>query len=199
MIVDDVAVVRVVGRFQNQNVVNTFHYQLTAVASAPVSVLTNLAITWDADHGAAWLARMSDAYELIGVKAFVAKGDAVPPGIVPVSISGDVVGDPQEAFVCRTLTIYTTSVNYRVRGRVMLSGGVESMFNDTDGSVTDTEITALQPLATSLFNDIAVGGDTWRLGTYNKVADTFSDRIALRPRKTPSVVRSRRLRQFMIG
>ncbi|GAG73558.1 unnamed protein product, partial [marine sediment metagenome] len=80
MVVDDVAVVRVVGRFQSQNIVNTFHYRLTSVASAPVSVLQNLSITWDADHGAAWLARMSDAYDLIGVKAFVAKGDAVPPG-----------------------------------------------------------------------------------------------------------------------
>ncbi|GAG73552.1 unnamed protein product, partial [marine sediment metagenome] len=91
------------------------------------------------------------------------------------------------------------NANYRVRGRVMLSGGVESMFNDTDGSVTDSEITALQPLATSLFNDIEVGGDVWRLGTWNKTLSTFSDRLALRPRKTPSVVRSRRLRQFMIG
>lgn len=199
MVVGDVAVVRVVGRFQNQNIVNTMHYALTAVVSDPTDVLTNLAITWDADHGAAWLARMSDAYELIGIKAFVAKGDAVPPGIVPVSISGDVVGDNQEAFVCRTLTIYTSNLNYRVRGRIMLSGGVETMFNDTDGSVTDAEIIALAPLITSLESDIAIGGDIWRLGTYNKTLDVFSDRTILRARKTPSVVRSRRVRQFSIG
>lgn len=199
MVVGDVAVVRVVGRFQNQNIVNNLHYALTAVVSDPVDVLTNLAITWDADHGAAWLARMSDAYELIGIKAFVAKGDAVPPGIVPVSLSGDVVGDNQEAFVCRTLTIYTSNLNYRVRGRVMLSGGVETMFDDTDGSVTDAEIIALAPLITSLESDIAIGGDIWRLGTYNKTLDVFSDRTILRARKTPSVVRSRRVRQFAIG
>lgn len=199
MAVLDGVLVRVVGRFQDQNVVNVFHYEVDAQGSTQADLLENLAILWDTVNGAAWLARMSDAYELIGTKAFMADGDSVPPGIAPISLSGDVAGDPQESFVCRTISLYTGNPNHRVRGRVMMSGGAESMFDDTDGSVTDAEITALGALATLFETNMVGGGDTFIPIIFNRTTKGHEPIIKATPRKTPSIVRSRRVRQFLIG
>lgn len=199
MAVADTVLVRVVGRFQSQNIVNTFHYEVESQASEQKNLLQNLAILWDTVNGAAWLARMSDAYDLIGTKAFMADGDSVPPGIAPINLSGDVAGDPQESYVCRVVTLYTGNPNHRVRGRVMMSGGAESMFDDTDGSVTDAEVTALGALATLFATDLTGGGDTFTPALYSKAQQRTEPVLKAAARKTPALIRSRRVRQFLIG
>jgi hypothetical protein len=199
MVENDVAVLRVVGRYQNQNISNTFHYFLTALTTPDDDALQNLVQFWETDIADAWLARHVDAYELIGIKAFVADGTSARPGYRAVGTAGDVVGDPQESFVCRVLTRYTDSTNPRVRGRLNLSGGAESMFDDTDGSVTTTEITALETLA-DLLDEQIIGGDaTWTPVIFNTVLSTSEIITKTRPRVTPSVIRTRRIRQFSIG
>lgn len=196
---NDVALLRVIGRFQDQNIVNTFHYVLLNIDPPDDFALTNLAIAWGTDIGPGWLARHSEAYQLVGIKAFLAKGESAIPGFNPEPFNGDVTGDPQESFVCRTITRYTNDPNPRVRGRTMLSGGVESMFSDTDGSVTDTEITALAPLIALLDGPISASGANWFPCLYNKLADRTSLIQQSVARVTPSVIRSRRIKQFLIG
>jgi hypothetical protein len=82
---------------------------------------------------------------------------------------------------------------------MMLSGGTESMFDDTDGSVTPTEIGALSVLIGLLIDPLESGGDKFQLVLYNKTLDVISSLTAIKARVTPSVLRSRRIRQFLIG
>ena len=199
MAVGDVGVLRVVGRFQDQNVVNSIHYEMTEQLSADLVIWEVMAGIWVSDISTAWLARHVVEYELIGVKMFTAKGLAKPPGYIPDGSPGIVVGDPQEAFVCRTLTLYTDEGNPHVRGRVQLSGGAESMFDDTDGSVTTAEVTALDTLALLLLDGLDNAGDVAKIVLWNATLLTTADVVAVKPRITPSVVRSRRVRQFHIG
>lgn len=199
MAIGDVAIVRIIGRFQLQNIVNSMHYEVTAQVSDESQLWDDLLDDWKNTMQAAWLARHSDAYELVGAKAFTVKGANKPPGDNVEGVSGDIAGDPQESFVCRTITFYTDNVSSRVRGRVMLSGGAESMFDDTDGSVTGTEVTALNPLALLLRTEFAGPDNTYKPVVFNPATDTSSDIIQAIPRKTPSVIRSRRIRRFLIG
>lgn len=199
MAAGDVAVLRAVGRFQDQNVVNTFHYEITDQGGPEAAQWQELADEWESTNAAAWLARHSDAYELIGIKVFTIKGDSQPPGFASVRLNGDVVGDPQESFICRTVTLYTDNANHRVRGRLMFSGGDEAMFDDTDGSVTGAEIALLNTLVDGFLTPIAGPDNTYKMVLYNKLLDVINNIIAVRGRITPSVVRSRRIRQFLIG
>lgn len=196
---NDVAILRVVGRYQDQNIVNNFHYVLLNIEPPDPFALTNLATFWATDIGPDWLARHSLQYTLVGVKAFIAKGDAAVPGFHNVDLPGEVSGDPQESYVCRTITRYTNDPNPRVRGRAMLSGGTEDMFDDKDGSVTETEILALAPLITLLDAPISGGGANWFPCVYNKVADRTALIDNSVARITPSVIRSRRVKQYLIG
>jgi hypothetical protein len=195
----DTAVLRAVGRFQNQNISNTFHYTLTTLTTPDSDALANLVAFWATDIVVTWVGVHSDAYELIGVKAFVALGTSARPGYAAVGAVGSVVGDPQESFVCRVLTRYTDNVNPRVRGRLNLSGGVEAMFNDDDGSVTAAHIAELLPLATLLDAPIVGGDAVWTPAIVDKVAQTAEPITKSVPRVTPSVIRTRRIRQFSIG
>ena len=74
MAVDDVVVLRAVGRYQSQNVVNTMHYKITAQTSTELAILASLTLAWDTDIRLEWLARHSDEYTLIGLKAFRVTG-----------------------------------------------------------------------------------------------------------------------------
>lgn len=199
MAVGDVGVLRIIGRFQAQNIVNTLHYEMTAQASAEAVVWEVMAGVFNSTMTVAWQARHSDAYELVGLKMFTVKGDGKPPGFIPIGDPGDVVGDPQEAFVCRTVTWYTDHLNPRVRGRLMLSGGDEAMFDDTDGSVTSAEVVGLNGLAIVLLLGLDNAGDTAKLVLWNATTQTANDIILGKGRTTPAVVRSRRIKQFLIG
>jgi hypothetical protein len=199
MQVGDTAVLRVVGRYQFQNISNTFHYDLTDLSPDDPDALQNLTEFWSTDIAPDWLLRHSVDYSLIGIKAFVGQGTSARPGYKAVGTAGDVVGDPQESYVCRVLTRYTDSSNPRKRGRINLSGGVETMFDDTDGSVTTTEVTALATLTALLDEPIVGGGAVWTPVILNPIDNQVEQITKTVARITPSLIRSRRVRQFSIG
>lgn len=199
MPVGDIAVLRIIGRYQGQNIVNTMHYRVTGQSSPDFNQWDQLCVEWELTNGPLWLARMSDDYELQGIKAFTVKGDAVPPGTAIVQLPGDLTGDPQESFVCRTITFYTDNANPRRRGRLMLSGGVESLFNDADGSVASVEVGLLTILGTAFMVDLDSPDNSYEMVIFQKNPETISLPIKARGRLTPSVLRSRRIKQFIVG
>ncbi len=199
MPVGDIAVMRIVGRFQDQNIVNTQHWRVTTQGSGDEELWDQLCVEWTVTNGPLWLARMSDQYQLQGTKAFTVKGGSVPPGTSISAVSGDVAGDPQEAFVCRTITFYTDNANPRRRGRLMLSGGAENMFDDTDGSVASLEVGLLSILGANLMEDMISTDNTYELVFFQKSPEVIALPIKARGRLTPSILRSRRVKQFIIG
>lgn len=199
MAIGDVGVLRVVGKFMDQNVVNTIHYEVTHQSGSDTDMWQTLAAEWELVNEPAWATRHSSSYELTGIKVFTAKGDSSPPGYHPVSTVGGVPGDPQESFICRVITWYTDSPNPRVRGRLMLSGGVESQFDDSDGSVTDTEVGLLTAIGDTLALPLTPTGYTFTPVIFNRTLDTTHTIIKSLGRSTPAVLRSRRFRQYLIG
>lgn len=199
MAVGDIGILRVVGNFQSQNIVNSLHYEVTTQATSDLVLWDDLAAGWWSDFQAEWSARHSDAYTVEGIKVFTIKGDPHPPGVEIVNEAGAVIGDPQEAFIGRTITLYTESANHRNRGRLQLSGGVESMFDDTTGAVTATEVTAMSALIGQLLDGVITTDNAYSLVIYQRVLLTSFTVARAVARVTPSVVRSRRIKQFLIG
>lgn len=199
MAVDDVAVLRVVGEYQSQNIVNTMHYRITAQAGANENQWQELVEEWLDAHDSAWLARHIDSYTLVGVKAFTVKGDTRPPGEKSLGNAGTVVGATTLSFIGRTITLYGDSANARRRGRIMLSGGEDTMFTGSRGSVSDGEVLALTALGSQLIQPIDTGDNTYDPVLFQKLPETITGLILAKGRVTPSSIRSRRVRKFLIG
>lgn len=203
MAVADEVGLHIVGRYQDQNIVSTMHYRITAQTTGEDEILDQLCTGWNSACTSAWVARHIDTYELIGLKAFGKTGVNKRPGIFEVGQSGGVVGVETPSPVCRTITLYTADTNHWRRGRVMLSGSEHAMFDVDDGSVTASERTSLEALAALLLADITVGGDEFTpglcAGTGIGGPYSFADFTSYLVRKTPACVRSRRIKGFSIG
>lgn len=199
MAVDDVSILRVVGRYQKQNIVHTLHYQHSTQGSSEQEVLQQLCDAWDTDFSAAWVARHIDTYELVGVKAFVKTGAAKTPAFTDIATAGSVVGEELPASVCRTITLYTASAKFRRRGRVMLSGTAVSMLDTATGAVTEAEITALGTLANLLKQELSANGDSFSPCIPATAVDPVEVITDSTPRGTPALIRSRRIREMLIG
>lgn len=182
-----------------QNVVNKLSFQITAQAASEHLILQSLCDLWDTALTTGWAARHSDQYTLVGIKAFNLSGAAKQPGFKAIDEPGAVVGTDLPAAVCRTITLYTASVKYRRRGRVQLSGSQVAMFNVADGAVTEVEITALETLADLLFEDVTGDGNTFAPVIPANAVDPVEGITGAVPRRTPSLIRSRRVKQFLIG
>lgn len=195
----DIVSLRVVGRYEQQNIVNTLHYQVVSQAEAEQDVLDLLCTIWDGQISGIWVARHSDGYTLVGVKAFNHTGVAKRPGFLAIGDAGTVVANLMLPHTCRTITLYTDSANHRRRGRVMLSGSVDSMFDSTDGSVTAVERIALEVLGDLLMAILSSNGNSFQLCI--PPTDVLPEEVitSTRGRVTPSVVTTRRIRQFLIG
>lgn len=196
---DDVSGLHVVGRYQSQNIVNTLHYRHSTQTATEQETLDLLCQAWDGKFSATWVGRHIDTYQLVGVKAFVRDGAAKTPGFLDIDTAGSVVGEETPAAVCRTITLYTASTKYRRRGRVMLSGCATNMFNVDDGAVTGAEVLALGTLVDLLIDPIISDEETWTPVIPANVVDPVESIIDALARLTPSIVRSRRIRQFLIG
>lgn len=195
----DEVTLRVVGRYQAQNIVNTLVYRIVDQAVSELNVLTELLDQWDTNIKAGWLARHLDTYELVGLKAFNKTGPAKTPAFLSIGTAGSVVGEEIPSPVCRTITLYTASTNHRRRGRVMLSGTAVAQIDTDDGSVTTAEIALLDVLGTLLIAPLGAAGDTFQLGIGSTDILNFEDAVDAKGRETPSIVTSRRIRQFLIG
>jgi hypothetical protein len=199
MAVDDIVGCRVVGRYMDQNIVNTFHYQIINQAAGEDAILQALSDAWETTNKSDWLARHSDDYSLIGVRAFGVTGVNKVPGITHIDDPGDVVEPEALSPICRTITLYTESDNHRRRGRVMLSGSTAGMFDPSDGTVTLVEIAALVPLAILLTTLLTSGGNSFQPGLPPSGELPWEPYTGYKARLTPSVIRSRRVRGLMIG
>lgn len=199
MAVDDIVSLRVVGRYQSQNVVNTLHYRVVSQSSSEQELLDNLAEGWLTELETPWLARHLDTYTLIGTKAFNDTGDAKVPGFNASGQGGVVVGEELPSYVCRTITLFTDSDNYRRRGRIMLSSTAVAQLETTDGAVTDAEVTLLTALGNTLMAVLDITTDTFQLCIPPVGELPYEDVTAVRGRKTPSSVTTRRIRQYLIG
>lgn len=199
MAVGDEFTLRVVGRYQEQNIVNTLHYRIINQTASDQEILNALLILWETALEVAWCARHIDTYTLVGTKAFGKTGDAKTPAFRPIGTAGAVVGEEVPASVCRTITLYTASTNHRRRGRIMLSGTAVTQLNVNDGSVTVPEQALLTTFGELINTNLSGGGDEAQIilpSTDLLPLEAITD---VKGRPTPSLIRSRRIRQFLIG
>jgi len=199
MAVDDIVGVRIVGRYQQQNIVNTMHYKIIAQAVSEALVLQFLSDLWETSHKTAWLALHIDTYSLMGIRAFNKVGVNKKPGITHIDEAGGVALDEAPSPLCRTITLYTESDNYRRRGRLMLSGSNVSDFDDEDGAVTGSVIGSLQAFGSDVVENIDAGGTEFQPGLPPTDVLPWEPFTSALGRATPSLVRSRRVRGFSIG
>lgn len=199
MAVGDVCTLRIIGRYQSQNIVNTLHYRIDDQGSSEQEILQQLCDGFYASFLVAWQARHIDTYTLVGLKAFGLTGAAKTPGFKSASDAGSIVGEEVPAAVCRTITLYTASAKHRRRGRLMLSGSAVAHFNTNDGGVTSAEVALLDTLGSNLDNGISITPDTFALVIPASGVDPVEVVVDTKGRTTPSIVKSRRIRQFLIG
>lgn len=199
MAVNDEFTLRVVGRYQDQNVVNTLSYEIVTQASAEQDILTAFLVLWETANKVLWLGRHIDTYSLIGLKAFAKGGEPKTPSFLSIDEAGSVVGTEFPSSICRTITLYSNSANTRRRGRVMLSGSESAQFDTLDGSVTGAEVALLNTLGASLVAGLSGGGDDARLILPSTDILPVVPIVDVQARITPSSVTSRRVRQFLIG
>lgn len=199
MAVGDVATLRIVSRYQDQNVVNTLHYQVVTQTSDEKDILNDLCTAWKTVLESGFTAVLNDQLDVVGYKAFNKAGSATVPGYVSSTGSGGVVATGEPAFVNKTITFYTDSANYRRRGRMMLAGVSQGELEATDGSLSPTALTALAAFGASLLVTLSNGGQEWKLVIPATAALPVEEVTDIRARETPSVNRSRRIRQFLVG
>lgn len=199
MATDDVIQLRIVGRYQQQNIVNTLHYQIVDQSSSDLDILSAFITDWGTVHETAFLACHIDTYELIGYKAFRVDGTAKTPAYENRGFNGSVAGEEVPSNVCRTITLYTASSNHRRRGRLMLSGSEAAMFNTTDGSVTVAAVAILQTLGDLLSAPFLPVADEFQLVLPASGANPIIPVNAAIGRVTPSAIKSRRVSQYLIG
>lgn len=199
MAVTDELTLRVVGRYQAQNIVNTLHYRIVSQAATELVICQRLVDLWDTALRVLWTGRHIDTYSLIGLKAFRKTGVAKTPHFKLITANGTVTGDEVPSPVCRCITLYTADAKPRRRGRIMLSGSEAAMFNTTDGAVTAAQIALLETMMTTMEAPLTGAGDEFELGIPSTDADTWQNITDSKPRVTPAIVTSRRIRQFLIG
>jgi hypothetical protein len=199
MTVGDIAVLRAVGRYQDQNIVNTMHYEVKVQAGDDIDLWQQLADDWATANSTLWLGRHIDAYSLVGIKVFTAKGSPHPPGFTQIDTPGSVVGTGSGALLGRTITLYTDDPSSSARGRVQLSGGTEAMFDPDTGQLVPAEIIMLNALGTQLIQVINEQDNEYKMVVFRKLPERIATIILGKGRITPSVIRSRRARVFTIG
>lgn len=195
----DVLTLRVVGRYQSQNIVNTLHYYIANQTATELLVCSVLVDLWDTAMRILWQGVHIDTYSLVGLKCFRKTGVAKTPDFKLITAAGTVTGDEVPSPICRCITLYTASAKSRRRGRVMLSGSAASMFNTSDGAVTSAHITQLETMAATLDTVLTDGNNDFELCLPPANGDPFEYITDYKARVTPAVVTSRRIRQFLIG
>lgn len=202
MSVADLMQLKIVGRLQDQNCVQTLCYEISQQAAGEEAIAKQLCIAWYSTHGTAFLARCSEDYTLVGLKAFGLTGDPKVPGQSLLNGAGTVAESCPTAMIARTITLYPEEISNHHRGRIMIPGTVDSMLDNEDGSVEDDEVTAMQALADALLEGCDDGGgNAFDLRIWGKVAGVPQkfDINAVVAQKTPAAIRSRRIRELLIG
>lgn len=202
MAVGNILALKVVGRCQDQNIVNTLHWAVEAQVAAEHEICAQLCEAFANDIQTAWLARHSVDYQLIGYKAHGVLGAAKVPGQKLVDTPGVVTGTTLPASVCRTITVYQTDLPNRHRGRIMLSGTDTLQLDSTDGGVTAAEVVLMQALADLIMAGISDAGDEFSFALWGVDLLENPDALPIAKlvaRRTPASVTSRRIRELLIG
>lgn len=200
---NDIVGVRVCGRYQEQNIVQTLHYKVATQTAPEHDTLQLLATAFQTKFLSALLARHIDTYTLVGFQTFSLTGTNKRPGYEIAEDPGLVAGVETPSSVCRSITLYCDSDNYRRRGRFLMSGCENTMFNQDDGAVTAAEITALSTIADLLIDPIVADEESWKpvLPAGTGVSGPYPDEEikASLARRTPANIRSRRVKGFSVG
>jgi len=199
MAISDELTLRIVGRYQSQNIVNTLHYRIVDQTSSDLAICESLVEGWDTAMRTLWCGVHIDTYTLVGLKCFRKTGTAKTPHFKLVTSVGTVAGDEVPSPICRCITLYTADSKSRRRGRIMLSGSEAGMFNTSDGAVSASQISNLETMMATLIQNIDHSSDEFELGIPAANGDSFQAITDSKPRVTPAVVTSRRIRQFLIG
>lgn len=204
MAVGDYLMMKVIGRVQQQNIVNSLCWEISEQASTDAQICAGLAVDFETEVKTVWQLAHSDDYMLVGIKVYSLTGDPKIPGQNVVEEQGSVVGDLLPAYVCRTITLYPSDVDMKHRGRIMLSGTVVGMLDAADGGLTSAAIILLDNIADVLLAGIGSGGDSYDLRIWGKDDEEppapAAHAIARADgRRTPSSVTSRRIRELLIG
>lgn len=199
MAVGDVLTLRVVGRYQSQNIVNTLHYKTVVQEDTELVICEKLVEAWDTAMRILWQGVHIDSYSFVGLKCFRKTGVAKTPEFKLINAAGTVTGDEVPSPICRCITLYTASAKSRRRGRVMLSGSEAAMFNTDDGAVTAAQIASLETMAATLTATVTDGTNSWEICLPPANGDPTEEITDYKARVTPAVITSRRIRQFLIG
>lgn len=81
----------------------------------------------------------------------------------------------------------------------MLSGSPVAHFDATDGSLTTGAIALLDAIGAFMDDEIDDNLNYFRAGLPATATENWEDFTDYKSRETPSVVTSRRIRQFLIG
>ena len=81
----------------------------------------------------------------------------------------------------------------------MLSGSAAAMFNATDGSVVTAHVALLQDIGDDLMTGLAGGGDEFEIVLPATATLPVEAVTAAVGRVTPSALKSRRVKQYLIG
>lgn len=196
---DDIVGLHIVGRFQGQNISQTIHYKMMTQVSSDNTILGLLAASFETTHKSSWLAIHNVAYSLMGIRGFSLTGDNKTPGLVHIDEPGTVTGAAAPSPLCKVITLYTGSDNYRRRGRLMFSGGTVPEFDVDDGAVEDTTLGLLASFGANLITALSFSGNEAQPGLAPTDLLPFEPFIDVLARRTPALIRSRRIRNFMIG
>lgn len=199
MAVGDIAILNIVGRYQSQNIVTTLHYEVITQGSDEEAILGALCTQWKATHESGLVAQLNDQMTIIGYKAFNKVGSATVPGYVDSGTAGTVVDTGLPAFVNKTITLYTASAKYRRRGRFTMSGVSEGELVASDGSILPATLTIMASFGAALLVNVSGGGDEWRLCIPAVGADPVEPIVGVLARPKPTILKSRRIREFLIG
>jgi hypothetical protein len=199
MAIGDECTLRIVGRFQGQNIVNTMHYKILEQSSSELDILDQLCGAWENTHKSLWRSNHNQHYTLVGLKAFRKTGVAKTPAAKSIGQDGTVAEEPASSFIGRTITLYVAGPDNARRGRLMLSGTSSTELDPDDGSLLTAAITAITALGVQLIQALVGVGDTWEPGLPSEGEKPWAGFVDAQGRETPSIIRSRRIREFFVG
>lgn len=197
MAVGSILRMSVLGVYQDQNIVNTIHVKVIEQQCDEVDLATKVAGTF-IDVETYWLAVHNQYYQYKGTVVVGTAGSSTIPGYYPRDLPGVVAQDPLLSSIARVITLYGAADNAKIRGRLMLSGASQGDIDETDGRVNiSMGLNTLAALMKQAWTNVQFV--TVVPVIYTKSTQLAREVIKAVPRPTPGVIRSRRIRNFMVG
>lgn len=200
---NDIYRLRVHCRMHGGEVLNVMHFRGDLVTSNE----QGLADDFRDQMGTTMRGRASNEmfFEFIEVVPLVPYGGGPVTASFPSNTLGSVIGSAASGTIAEVVTIYTSQIGRRHRGRIYLAGAVNNRI--VSGSFNSTQVTASQAFVTALagryVGDLHTGSYT--MGVWSKAiagpdppwsTDAFTPATSLTLR---TLVRTQRRRQIGVG